>query len=29
LNVLVIMSLALAGYADAWFGLRKRMATNR
>ena len=29
LNVMVIMSLALAGYADAWFGLRKRMATNR
>ena len=29
LNVMVIMSLALAGYADAWFGIRKRVAANR
>ncbi len=29
LNVMIIMSLALAGYADAWFGIRKRVAANR
>ena len=29
LNVMVIMSLALAGYADAWLGIRKRVAANR
>jgi hypothetical protein len=29
LHVVLVMSLAFAGYTDAWFGFRKRMAASR